>query len=67
MAEVFEWAGGGELLFEVLSFLGNLGYQYLCWSEWWGLGVGKYWQVKVAGERVFMDHLECMGDVWIGC
>ena len=27
------------------------------------VGVEKCWQVKMAAERVFMDHLECMGDV----
>ena len=31
------------------------------------VGVGKCWQVKVAGERVFMNNLECMGDVGMGC
>ena len=30
------------------------------------MGVRKCWPVKVAGERVFMDHFECMGAVWIG-
>ena len=40
MAELFEWAGRGGLFYEVLCFLGNLGYYYHCWLEWWGWGLG---------------------------
>ena len=34
-------------------------YQYLCWSEWRRVEARKCCQVKVAGERVFIGHLEC--------
>ena len=44
----------------VICFLGDLGYQYLCQSEWWRVEIEKCRQVKVAGERVFMDHVECV-------
>ena len=68
MAQFFERAGGGKgCCMEHFTFLDNLGYLYLCWSKCWGVGVGKCWWAKVAGERVFTDHLECVGDVWIGC
>ena len=30
-------------------------------------GGGKCLQVKVAGEGIFIDHLECVGDVRLGC
>ena len=33
-------------------------------------GGGGEWEMlagKGGWKRVFMDHLECMGDVWIGC
>ena len=44
MAEFFERAGGGRgCCMEHFIFLDNLGYLYLCWSECWGLGVGKCW------------------------
>ena len=54
-----------------LSFLSGQGVEgcYMDHFDFWegistsagqidGLGVGKCWQAKVAGERVFMDHLE---------
>ena len=57
--------GEGVLLYGLLCFFGQFrGLVSLLVRE---VGVGKCWQVKVVGERVFVGHLECMRDVRTGC
>ena len=68
MAEFIEWTrGGGVVVRTTLLFWEFRILLSLLVREVGGVGVAKCWQVKVTGERVFMDHLECMGDVWIEC
>ena len=65
MAEFCEWAGDeGTLIFGRFRILVPLLVRVVVKS-------GKCWQVKVDGEWVLMDCVECVDkrvrDVWIGC
>ena len=62
----FHFHSGWVGVYELAEFCESTGGE----EQWCGVEIGKCRQVKVAGERIFMDLwsvFKRIRDVWIGC